>query len=165
MSLYDDWKDYAGEERAQAQQNAFWQDYFNAEKNNYAKILNDHGNKPSGKLCDLAESFGMTSVVFTGFLDGINDSLKKPLKLEKLKEDTSVMLDIDFEKLFFNMHEAKATWLYTLKEWEGVLSQEKRACIAKEWRISKQAVSERTVGRNDPCPCGSGKKYKHCCGV
>ena len=22
----------------------------------------------------------------------------------------------------------------------------------------------RKVGRNDPCPCGSGKKYKHCCG-
>ncbi len=21
----------------------------------------------------------------------------------------------------------------------------------------------KTVGRNDPCPCGSGKKYKHCC--
>src|ERR1019366_487723 len=20
------------------------------------------------------------------------------------------------------------------------------------------------IGRNDPCPCGSGKKYKHCCG-
>ncbi|MCD8105813.1 MAG: SEC-C domain-containing protein [Lachnospiraceae bacterium] len=20
------------------------------------------------------------------------------------------------------------------------------------------------MGRNDPCPCGSGKKYKHCCG-
>ncbi len=24
--------------------------------------------------------------------------------------------------------------------------------------------SPRTVGRNDPCPCGSGKKYKKCCG-
>lgn len=23
---------------------------------------------------------------------------------------------------------------------------------------------EKTAGRNDPCPCGSGKKYKHCCG-
>lgn len=23
---------------------------------------------------------------------------------------------------------------------------------------------KRTVGRNDPCPCGSGKKYKKCCG-
>ncbi|MBQ4093042.1 MAG: SEC-C domain-containing protein, partial [Firmicutes bacterium] len=22
-----------------------------------------------------------------------------------------------------------------------------------------------TVGRNDPCPCGSGKKYKKCCGM
>lgn len=27
-----------------------------------------------------------------------------------------------------------------------------------------QAVSKKVVGRNDPCPCGSGKKYKHCCG-
>ena len=25
-------------------------------------------------------------------------------------------------------------------------------------------VKERTVGRNEPCPCGSGKKFKHCCG-
>ena len=24
--------------------------------------------------------------------------------------------------------------------------------------------AEKTVGRNDPCPCGSGKKYKKCCG-
>jgi len=24
---------------------------------------------------------------------------------------------------------------------------------------------ERKVGRNEPCPCGSGKKYKHCHGV
>ncbi|MFC1972418.1 SEC-C metal-binding domain-containing protein, partial [Chloroflexota bacterium] len=25
-------------------------------------------------------------------------------------------------------------------------------------------VSGKKIGRNDPCPCGSGKKYKHCCG-
>jgi preprotein translocase subunit SecA len=25
-------------------------------------------------------------------------------------------------------------------------------------------VGKKKVGRNDPCPCGSGKKYKHCCG-
>jgi uncharacterized protein YacL len=25
-------------------------------------------------------------------------------------------------------------------------------------------VDKRKVGRNEPCPCGSGKKYKHCCG-
>ena len=27
-----------------------------------------------------------------------------------------------------------------------------------------QKVAGRKIGRNDPCPCGSGKKYKHCCG-
>lgn len=27
-----------------------------------------------------------------------------------------------------------------------------------------EAVPSKKVGRNDPCPCGSGKKYKHCCG-
>ena len=28
----------------------------------------------------------------------------------------------------------------------------------------KPAVAEKKAGRNDPCPCGSGKKYKKCCG-
>ncbi len=28
---------------------------------------------------------------------------------------------------------------------------------------SKPIVSQKKVGRNDPCPCGSGKKYKKCC--
>jgi preprotein translocase subunit SecA len=27
-----------------------------------------------------------------------------------------------------------------------------------------QKVAGKKIGRNDPCPCGSGKKYKHCCG-
>ena len=30
-------------------------------------------------------------------------------------------------------------------------------------RKQKQLVKEYKVGRNDKCPCGSGKKYKHCC--
>ena len=28
----------------------------------------------------------------------------------------------------------------------------------------EQAKADQAVGRNDPCPCGSGKKYKKCCG-
>jgi len=28
----------------------------------------------------------------------------------------------------------------------------------------KPVTAEKKVGRNDPCPCGSGKKYKQCCG-
>ncbi len=33
-----------------------------------------------------------------------------------------------------------------------------------EERIQEPAKSSRVAGRNDPCPCGSGKKYKKCCG-
>ena len=28
----------------------------------------------------------------------------------------------------------------------------------------KTKMAEKKVGRNEPCPCGSGKKYKKCCG-
>ena len=30
--------------------------------------------------------------------------------------------------------------------------------------VPQPARREKKVGRNDPCPCGSGRKYKHCCG-
>jgi SWIM/SEC-C metal-binding protein len=28
----------------------------------------------------------------------------------------------------------------------------------------KPKIAEKKIGRNEPCPCGSGKKYKKCCG-
>ena len=34
----------------------------------------------------------------------------------------------------------------------------------RERQVTAPIRSEKTVGRNDPCPCGSGKKYKNCCG-
>ena len=34
----------------------------------------------------------------------------------------------------------------------------------RERQITAPVRAEKTVGRNDPCPCGSGKKYKNCCG-
>ena len=61
------------------------------------------------------------------------------------------------------MHEAKADWLFNLPQWEDILSEEKRNEISKEYRQSKIVRVEK-VGRNEPCPCGSGKKYKKCCG-
>ncbi len=144
--------------------NGYWREYFKAETENYKKLLADHENVKTGTLKDLAESFDMTPQVFTGFMDGINDSLKQSVEVDKLEETTQISLDVDWEKLFFNMLEAKAKWLSSLGEWDGVLTEEKRKEITKSWRLSKQAVSEKTVGRNDPCPCGSGKKYKKCCG-
>ena len=115
-------------------------------------------------MSELAPMFNMDEPTFAGFIDGINTSLKAEIDLDSLESDSVVTLDIDFEKLYFNMHEAKASWLYELKEWDGVLSEEKRREITKQYRASKIFVKEPTVRRNDPCPCGSGKKYKNCCG-
>jgi preprotein translocase subunit SecA len=35
---------------------------------------------------------------------------------------------------------------------------------SEEGTKSKPKKAEKKIGRNDPCPCGSGKKYKQCCG-
>ena len=100
-----------------------------------------------------------------GFLDGINTSLKEVNDLEKFTEETEIDLDVDMEKLFFNMLKADADYLYTLPQWEDVLSEEKRIAIVKDFKRSKTVHKEKEPGRNDPCPCGSGKKYKKCCGA
>ncbi len=42
------------------------------------------------------------------------------------------------------------------------------ACLANFWleqRTPRQPIRSQKVGRNEPCPCGSGKKWKKCCGV
>ena len=62
------------------------------------------------------------------------------------------------------MLDAKADWLYNLPQWDEVLTREQRRDIHKQWQATKTVVVDKSVGRNDPCPCGSGKKYKKCCG-
>ena len=59
---------------------------------------------------------------------------------------------------------AKADWLYNLEEWDNLLTPERRKELYKEQKLSGTVIKEKKVGRNDPCPCGSGKKYKYCCG-
>ena len=164
MSLYSDWMQYAQADRTPKERDAFWSEYFDDEKELYRKLLNEHDTIFSGSVASLAEGFGWDKIRFTGFLDGINSSLNTELDLDSLMEESEISLDIDFEKLLFNMHEAKAPWLYELPEWDAVLSPERKAEIFKEWKASKIFVAEKKVGPNDPCPCGSGKKYKKCCG-
>jgi preprotein translocase subunit SecA len=36
--------------------------------------------------------------------------------------------------------------------------------VAEEERVETFVREEKKVGRNEPCPCGSGKKFKHCHG-
>ncbi len=164
MTIYDKWLAETEVKREHEASDAFWGEYFSTEKEFYTEILSDSTKIIEGTFAELAEHFGRTHELFMGFLDGINSSLKKELNLKTIKENTKIKLDIDFEKLYYNMQKAKAPWLYNIEKWNDVLPLEKRNEIAKEYKRSSIAVSEKTVGRNDPCPCGSGKKYKKCCG-
>ena len=165
MKPCEEWTKLAETERKQAEHDAFWDAYFAKETEAYKTILTEGTGNLAGKEAELAEKFDMTTTEFAGFIDGVNTSLKKEVDLDKLKEDTALELEVDFKKLFYNMHKAKAHWLYSLKEWEPVLGEEKRREIAKAYRTRGIYVrKDARIGRNEPCPCGSGKKYKNCCG-
>lgn len=165
MSLYKQWTDMVVDYVKTRGEAAFWKEYGAIEKKIYTKVLANHKNAIKGKISDLAKEFGTTSVFFMGFLDGINESLAESKDLENLQEDSEIELNIDFEKLYFNMLDAKADYLYELPQWDGIFSKEKRKEIQLKWRETKTVVNENKIGRNDPCPCGSGKKYKKCCGA
>ena len=137
---------------------------FGVEKGVYEKLLEDPDTEVKGTVKELAEKYGLSVMEMTGFLDGINDSLAEPNPIEEMEEDTVVSLRFDKEKLYKNMVDAKADWLYNLPQWEKIFDEEKRKELYLEQKKSGTIVKGAKIGRNDPCPCGSGKKYKHCCG-
>ena len=102
--------------------------------------------------------------MFCGFIDGINSSLKTPYEMKKIRINSRLKFELDYEALYYNMLEAKADWLYNLPEWDAILSSEQRRAIVRKRNEEKRAVSTK-IDRNAPCPCGSGKKYKKCCGA
>ena len=165
MSLLTDWREFAyshDDKTREGQQ--FWVGYFQKEKEVYEKILADPDHVVTGTVAELARKFDMPVNYFAGYLDGINDSLKTPNPIEEMDENTEVSLDYDLEKLYYNMVACKAEWLYNLPQWDDLLSKERRKELYMEQKHSMSVVKPPKIGRNDPCPCGSGKKYKKCCG-
>ncbi len=162
MSIYEDWRAYAEKHSSAPDAQKFWTAYLEREKHFYEKLL--RGEIEAKTPGALAQALGVPQEEAVGFLDGINESLKAANELEALTPETEISLDYDPEKLYYNMVAAKAEWLYTLPEWEDHLTKERRAALYKEQKRSTTVVKGPKIGRNDPCPCGSGKKYKKCCG-
>jgi hypothetical protein len=165
MSYHAKWLSQIEDGSNPTEYQAFVERYYALEKDAYDQILQDGQATVSGEAVKLAKKlgFGKDMVIFLGFLDGINSCLEAEIDLEPIEEQTELSLKIDFEKVYWKMHEAKADWLYSLPSWDNVLSSERRNELAKTYRQSKIVHTEK-IGRNDPCPCGSGKKYKACCG-
>ena len=163
--LLDQWRDRAYDRSLSKDQlEKFWGTYFNIEKGIYEQLLEDPDVEVKGTVKELAQKYGQDVMTMVGFLDGINDSLKVPNPIETMTEDTEVNLIFDKEKLYKNMVDAKADWLYNLPMWDEIFTPEQKKTLYMEQKKSGTIIKGKKIGRNDPCPCGSGKKYKYCCG-
>ncbi len=166
MSLLKEWRDMAYSTTTdKSVLKKLWDDYFLREKEIYTQLLSSPDEVVEGTVKELAEKYDLDIMRMTGFLDGIQESLKTPNDIENMTEDTHVSLEFDKEKLYKNMVGAEAEWLYGLKQWDDIFTKEEQERLYKEQKRSRTFVREgKKIGMNDPCPCGSGKKYKNCCG-
>ena len=74
-----------------------------------------------------------------------------------------------FEEMVAAIQEETVRRLYSVRlKTNQEVKRERVATGITEGRgdgtVKKQPRKVQKIGRNDPCPCGSGKKYKHCCG-
>ena len=164
-SLLGEWRAKAYNEKAdKGWLQRFWDSYFQLEKGIYQQLLASPDEEVRGTVQELADKYDVSLEIMVGFLDGINDSLVEKNPIETMDADTEVNLVFDKELLYKNMVDAKADWLYQLPEWNDIFTEEKQKALYLEQKKSGTILKPKKIGRNDPCPCGSGKKYKHCCG-
>ncbi len=165
MTLYEQWLVQAYTKEGTSVP-AFWDKYMPVEQKIYEAILTMKTPAIKGTVADLAEKANMEVSHYVGFLDGISEALEKTIELNKLEAETKLNVKVNLETLYKKMVEYKADHLLALKEWEGVFTEEQRTAFYREQKASRTVVREtKKVGRNEPCPCGSGKKYKQCCGA
>ena len=164
MKLLDKWRSKAYDETAdRSTLQPIWDEYFRLEKGFYEKLLPEK-DVVKGTVKELCEKYGIDVFYMTGILDGINDSLVTPNPIEEMDEDTMISLEYDKELLYKNMVAAGADWLYNLEQWNEYFTEDEKKALYKEQKASTTIKKEDKVYPNDPCPCGSGKKYKKCCG-
>jgi len=162
MGLYESWKRVAFDQQGQPVERV-WDEYLASEKDAYKKIISENLTTISGTVAELADRLGLTQPHMTAFVDGIHEAVDGLPPVEDLEAETPLALDIDFKRLYKQMVAYKAEALYTLPEWDTHFTPEEQKVFYKEEKKSHTVVKSDKTGRNDPCPCGSGKKFKKCC--
>ena len=147
-TLLENWRNAAyGNGMNKTEQEALWQKYFTLEKGFYEKVLSDPKKVYEGSVKELAEQFGIEEFIFVGILDGIDESLAgfhNPI--DSMDENTTVKIQVDPEKLYYNMVEAKAYWLYDLPQGNDILSEERRKELTKD--VKKKGEAAKVAIRN-----------------
>ena len=163
MKLYDKWIEKL-KSGSRAQVDALLSDYYAKETEVYRQLLSEKADTFTGTAAEFGAKYGISDYEIGAFMEGINTSLASPQDVKEIDLDTPLEFTIVWRELYKNMLKAKADWLYDLPEWDNFYTEDERREITREFRQSQQ-VHHVKIGRNDPCPCGSGKKYKNCCGM
>lgn len=90
-----------------------------------------------------------------------------PIEAEKLREeygfesDTCFVSEIELDEAHEKERSEKAKeFKQSLNKMRGLFNE-----FALSQMIKNPPAKKKKIGRNEPCPCGSGKKYKKCCGM
>ncbi|MCF6464029.1 preprotein translocase subunit SecA [Clostridium sp. Cult1] len=70
-----------------------------------------------------------------------------------------------FEEMNHNIQEDTVRYLYHVESPEKMERKRVAEPLNTGNKVQQPVVKKKKIGRNDPCPCGSGKKYKKCCGA
>ncbi|NLA84162.1 MAG: preprotein translocase subunit SecA, partial [Clostridiales bacterium] len=122
-----------------------------------------------------AERVITLKVVDRKWMDHIDamDQLRQGIGLRAYgQRDPVIEYQIEGHEMFHEMirgiQEEVVSLLYRIRIKNDMPKREKAAEPIEAGRgnqAKKPIVRDKKVGRNDPCPCGSGKKYKKCCGA
>jgi hypothetical protein len=105
----------------------------------------------NGDLEDVQIHFGLKTQ---------RDHPRKPNHLTEMSQKLSGMREEieDYERENAELRE-------TIAAMEAIVPKVEGSPDNSEWKIPEPYIAPPKVGRNEPCPCGSGKKYKKCCGA
>jgi len=162
-SLYEEWLSKSRDPNGKPAEK-FWKTYMLREKVIYEGLLKSKTRIIKTTIGDFAKEHNLQTFEAVGFFDGISEALNEEFNAEDATEETQIDASFEFENLFQKMVEYKAKHLYLLPEWNDIIDADKQKVLIKEQQKSGIIVKDKKVGRNDPCPCDSGKKYKKCCG-
>jgi len=164
MALHDAWKRIAFDTQGQAIKHV-WDDYLIKEKKVYKEILSQKLKLLEGTMAELSQRFDLNLNHMAAFVDGIHEAVDGLPPVDEIEADTAIKLEIDFKRLFKQMVEYKAKDLYTLAEWDNIFTPDEQKEFYMEQKKAHTIIRSEKIGRNEPCPCGSGKKHKKCCGA
>ena len=147
------------------------EDVINTLNQRAQSILTDKENRIGSDMMRLVERFSLLSSVDQNWMEHIDnmDELRKSIHLRSYAQHDPV---VEYRKEGYAMFDemidtireqtAKKVLISTIVPRKQTKTNEKEAQNAGNEK--RTIVKKGKIGRNDPCPCGSGKKYKNCHG-